>query len=118
MILTKWLNRGNGGCTVIFQRTSEIQPVSELNLTHVSGKRGLQTGLPLFPLNGLDQSRLLSADVSTGAAHHKHVEVVARAAGILSDQPRRVRLVNGDLRSKTKKFYISITMNSLQIQQG
>lgn len=74
--------------------------ISEFILTHVSRKRGLQTGLALFTLDGLDQSRLLSANVSSGTAHHKHVKVVARAAGVLPDQSCGVCLVNGNLERK------------------
>ena len=68
-------------------------------LTDISGEGGLQSGLPLLALQGLDERRLLSADVRSGTAHHKHVKVVPGAASIPPDEPRRVRLIDGHLKS-------------------
>ena len=67
-------------------------------LTDISRERGLQSGLPLLALQGLYERRLLSTDVRAGAAHHKHVKVVAGAARVPPDEARGVRLVNSHLR--------------------
>jgi len=71
-------------------------------LTNISGEGGLQSGLPLLALQGLNERRLLSADVRAGTAHHKHVKVVAGAARVLPDEPRRVRLVDGHLERRRR----------------
>lgn len=66
--------------------------------THISRERRLQAGLALLALDGLDQRRLLPADVSPSAPHHKDVEGVPRATGVLPQQPGLVRLPDGHLR--------------------
>ncbi len=70
----------------------------ELELTHISRKWGLQAGLPLLSLQGLNKSGLLSTDVRPSAAHHKHIKVVTRATGVLSNEPSSIRLVDSHLR--------------------
>merc|ERR1719419_997240 len=65
--------------------------------SNISRERGLQAGLALLPLQGLDQSRLLSADVGSGPTVDEQVEVVAAAAGVLAKEPSLVGLPDSDL---------------------
>lgn len=65
--------------------------------TYVCRERRLEAGLPLFALQGLDERRLLAADVGAGPPHHKHVKAVSGATGVPADQPRPVRFADGDL---------------------
>jgi hypothetical protein len=62
--------------------------------TDIGGEWGLETGLALLPLQRLDESGLFSADVSAGTSVEVDVKVVARAAGVLADKARLVRLVD------------------------
>lgn len=66
-------------------------------LTDVSREGRLESWLSLFALNGLDESGLFSTDVCASPTHHKHVEIVARAAGVLADQTSSIRLIDGHL---------------------
>lgn len=74
---------------------SKIQESSQP--TYVCRKGRLESGFPLLALQGLDEGRLLSADVGSCSPHHKHIKVVARAAGVLPNQPGSVCLVNSHL---------------------
>lgn len=58
----------------------------------VGGEWWLEAGLALLPLNGLDERRLLTANVSSCASVHEHVKVIARATGVFADQARLVGL--------------------------
>lgn len=69
-------------------------------LTNICRERRLETRLPLFSLQGLYEGGFFSTDVRTGATHHKHIEVVTRAAGVLSNQPSSIRLIDGHLKEK------------------
>lgn len=83
-------------------------------LAYVCRERRLESGLPLFALQGLDERRLLPADVGASAPHHKHIEIVARAAGVLADQFGLVRFVDGDLFEKTT---VAVECTSLWFHQ-
>jgi hypothetical protein len=69
------------------RRTSE-QP-------DISGERRLEPRLALFPLDRLDQSRLLSTNVRSGTPVQVDVEIVPGTTGVLADQARLVGLVDG-----------------------
>mmetsp|Transcript_5672 Transcript_5672/g.15056 ORF Transcript_5672/g.15056 Transcript_5672/m.15056 type:complete len:451 (+) Transcript_5672:362-1714(+) len=62
----------------------------------------LQPRLSRLPLEGLDQTGLLSADVRAAAPVDGDVKVDARAACILADEPRLVRL--GDCVLQDRRF--------------
>lgn len=66
-------------------------------LTHVCREGWLQAGLALLALNGLDERRLLSADVGPSPAHHEHIKIVAGAAGVLANETSLVSLSDGHL---------------------
>ena len=59
-----------------------------------AGKGGFRRGMALLALEALQQRRLLAADIGAGAAMQIELEIIARAAGILADQPGRVGLVD------------------------
>src|SRR5262249_42543881 len=59
----------------------------------------LQPWLALLALEAFEQRRLLAADVGAGAVVHDHVVIVARAAGVLAEQPRLVGLIDGGLQT-------------------
>ena len=61
-------------------------------------ERGLQARLALLALEAFEQPGFLAADIGAGAAVQVHVDVVARAAGVLADQPGVVGLVDRGLR--------------------
>lgn len=61
----------------------------------ISGERRLEPGLALFPLDRLDQGRLLSTDVRSGTPVQVNVEIVPGPTGVLADQARLVGLVDG-----------------------
>ena len=63
--------------------------------TNIGREGGLQSGLSLFALDGLDQSRLLSTDVSTSASVEVDIERVSGSAGVLADKAGLVRLIDG-----------------------
>ncbi len=65
--------------------------------TDVSRERRLEAWLALLALEGLDEGSFFSANVGAGTAVHEDVEVVARAARVLADEPGLVGLVDGDL---------------------
>lgn len=84
----------------VFFYPTLVNPLSALELTHVSRKWGLQTGLPLLPLQGLDKSSLLSANVRSSTTHHKHIKVITRATGVLSNEPSSIGLIDSDLKAE------------------
>ena len=61
-------------------------------------ERRLEPRLALLALEALEQPGLLAADIGAGAAVQVDLVVVARAAGVLADQARRVGLVDRRLR--------------------
>ena len=54
-------------------------------------------GLALLALQALDEGRLLAADVGPGPAVHKHVEVIARPAGVVAQETLLVGLHHGNI---------------------
>ena len=60
---------------------------------HVGGERRLQPRLALLALQTLDQGRFLAADVGACAPVDEHVEVVAAAAGVLSEKSFVISLI-------------------------
>lgn len=66
-------------------------------LTHVGGEGRLQAGLALLALDGLDERRLLPADVGPSPPQHEHVEIVAGATGVFANQTSLVGLSDGHL---------------------
>lgn len=87
-----------GELGVVLPRLAHREPRASRGRTHVSREGWLQAGLALLALDGLNQRRLLPADVSPGAPHHEDIEGVPRAAGVLPQQPGLVRLPDGHLR--------------------
>lgn len=70
---------------------------SSSNPTYVCRKRRLESGLPLFALKRLDEGCFLPTDVGPGSPHHKHIKVIPRPTGVLSNQPGFVGLINSHL---------------------
>ena len=69
------------------------------NVQSFEGGTGLffLPGLALLALQALDEGRLLAADVSPGPAVHKHVEVIARPAGVVAQETLLVGLHHGNI---------------------
>lgn len=65
--------------------------------TNVSRKRRLQAGFSLLPFQGLDECGLLPADIRSSSAHHKHIKVKTRAAGIFPNESGGVGFVDSHL---------------------
>lgn len=60
------------------------------------GREGrLEAGLALLAFEGLDERGLLTADVGTATTVNVDVEIVARTAGVLSDEAVGIRFVDG-----------------------
>src|SRR6185312_2240630 len=62
--------------------------------THRGRERRLQARLALLALEALEQRRLLAADIGAGAAMEIELEIIARAAGVLADEPRGISLID------------------------
>jgi hypothetical protein len=62
---------------------------------HVRREWRLEPGLALFALDTLDQRRLLSTDIRSGAPVEVHIELVPGATGVLADVPGLVGFVDG-----------------------
>ena len=87
--------------------------------TRIRGEWGLQTGLALLALQGLQLGGLFTAHVRTGAAVNKHIEVVTTSTGVTAEEanhhrrekklPLLVRLVNGLF--QTNALVVELTTN-------
>ncbi len=62
-------------------------------------ERRLQARLALLALEAFEQRGFLAADIGAGAAMEIELEIVARAAGVLADQPGGIGLVDRRLES-------------------
>src|SRR5580692_1947842 len=71
---------------IVDRRRASIKPDSRR-------KRRLEARLALFAFEALQEPGLLAADIGAGAAVQIDVVIVAGAAGILADQPRRIGLL-------------------------
>lgn len=61
--------------------------------SHISRERRLEAGLPLFPLNRLDQSCFFSTNISASPTMHKHIEVITWSTSIPAYQASLVCLM-------------------------
>ena len=64
----------------------------------------LQARLALLAFQAFQQRGLFAADIGAGAAMEINVVVVARAAGIVADQPGLIGLVDGDLQIRRPRY--------------
>src|SRR5581483_11298467 len=82
--------RDGDGLDVVDRRRAAVEP-------DLGRERRLQPRLALAPLEAFEQAGLLAADIGAGAAMEVELHVVARAAGVLAEQPRLVGLVDRGL---------------------
>lgn len=94
---TPWRQRTN-----VRHKMSEDSPSlrERREPTDVGGERRLQAGFSLLPFQGLDECRLLPADVRSGSAHHKHIKVVTGAARVFPNESSGVGFINSHLFKK------------------
>ena len=76
----------------------------------ISREGGLEPRLPLLPLEGLDERRLLTTDVRAGSTMEIDIEVVTGSARVLADQPGFIGLLYRlfDVRCLLVKFAADI----------
>src|SRR5258708_2859208 len=65
--------------------------------THVGWEWRLEPRLAFLALEAFKQRGFLAADVGAGAVVHVHLVIIARAAGILAEQPGFVGLIDRGL---------------------
>ena len=68
-------------------------------------ERRLEARLALLALQALDHRGLFAADIGARAAVEEDVEVVARAAGVLAEQPGVIGLVDGFWKVSASRMY-------------
>ena len=84
--------RHGDGLDIVDRGRAAIEPA-------IGRKWRLKTRLALFAFHGFQKRGFLAADIGPGAVVDVKIEIPARAAGVLADQPRLVGLVDGVLQA-------------------
>lgn len=93
--------------------SDNIETGFALELTDISRKWGLQAGLSLLSFQRLNKSCLLPTDVRSSSTHHKHIEVITRATGILSNESSSIGFINSHLRTHFRNTSSELCNNKI-----